>query len=95
MNFPVTVFAERNGVWRQFFHLVSEVWELFWALLWRDWKHAGRERVDVMQSADTLGWILQWRHQVNRDEATARVLVGNGQRGYYQAEPVGSMKDEL
>jgi hypothetical protein len=84
MVFPITRFARRNGVWRQFFHLLSEVWELFWALVWRDWDHAGREAVDVQHVTDTLRWILHFRYKVDRDMAAARVIVGNHKRGYYE-----------
>jgi hypothetical protein len=86
MNFPITKFARRNGVWQQFFHLVSEVWEIFWALLWRNYAHAGRETVDAQQSADTLRWALHFRHGVDRDMAAATVIEGNRQRGYYEVE---------
>jgi hypothetical protein len=82
--FPRTKFARTNGIRRQYFHLLSEVFELGWSLLWRDYGHAGLEAVDAQHSADTLRWILHDRHHVDRDKCAAQVICGNAKRGYYE-----------
>lgn len=87
MLFPRTIFADRNSIYRQYLHLVSEVIEVGIAILRRDWDHVADELVDVQQSADTGLHIVMDRHDADSDGAYTRVAVGCAQRGYYrQAE---------
>ncbi len=83
--FPKTRFIDTNGVWRQFFHLHSKMWGVFWALVWRDWRHAARRLADLQQSADTERHVIQRLHKVDVAMERALVIQRNKLRGYYQA----------
>ncbi len=80
-QFPATRFV-CNPVWRQWWHLVSEVLELGWELLRRNWQRAANESWDISQDQETMRRILAGR---GADVALAReTIIGNNrERGYY------------
>lgn len=84
MLFPRTIFADRNTIYRQWFHLLSEVMEVGAAILKQDWNHVADEAVDCQQSADTLLHIAMERHEADAYGAYTRVAVGCARRGYYR-----------
>lgn len=81
-QFPPTRFI-RNSLWRQWWHLLSEVLEIGIALLRGNLQHAARETWDVKHSAETMHRILSGRG-ADVDLARAGVVSGNRRRGYYQ-----------
>lgn len=80
-QFPATRFIS-NSLWRQWWHLLSEVLEIGRALLCGNIQHAARETWDAKHSAETMHRILSGR---GADIALARqeVIGGNLERGYY------------
>lgn len=80
-QFPATRFVS-NSLWRQWWHLLSEVLEIGRALLTGNLQHAAAETWDARQSSETMHRILSGR---GADVATAReqVLAGCLERGYY------------
>jgi len=96
MNLPRTKFADTNSLWRQFFHLVSEVWEVGKALLWSEYHRkfspqtnylcAGEELVDVQISAHTLRHILKDKYLVNMENCESYVFRKGQSRGYYKTK---------
>ena len=80
-QFPPTRFTS-NSPWRQWWHLFSEVLELGFALLLRNFQHASRETWDVGQSSETMNRILSG---LGADVGMARehVISGCRERGYY------------
>lgn len=107
MNLPRTKFADSNGVWRQFFHLVSEVWEVFKALVlaeicrrmyigywWRHYEQAARELVDVQISAHTERYILHDKYWCADMESCEKYVFRKGvERGYYKRKDVFPIKE--
>lgn len=87
MLFLRTKFADKNTIWQQYFHLVSEVFELGRAILAAkfngDWNHVADEAVDVQGSSDTLLHIAMEKHGADSHGAYTRVTIGNTIRGYY------------
>ena len=83
MLFPRTIFADKNNLLEQLFHLRSEVDELQDALVKGDYDHAAEEAVDVQHSADTLLRILLERHGADSHGAYTTVTLKNVKRGYY------------
>lgn len=81
--YPRTIFADKNGPWRQVAHLAGEVWEVIKALAARDYRHAAQELADVQHSAETLLYILRDRHGVDMDGAKNAIILKNYRRGYY------------
>lgn len=81
-QFPATRFV-RNTLWRQWFHLLSEVIEIGRALLAGNLQHAAAETWDAKQSSETMHRILSGR---GADVSLAREeIIGNNQeRGYYR-----------
>lgn len=81
-QFPATRFVS-NSLWRQWWHLLSEVFEIGKALLTGNLQHAAAEAWDVKQSTETLHHILSG---LGADIELARdTIIGNNQeRGYYQ-----------
>jgi hypothetical protein len=81
-QFPATKFV-CNSHWRQWRHLLSEVIEIGWALLFHNPQHAARETWDTRHSAETLHRILSGE---GADIAAAleAVMKNNLDRGYYQ-----------
>lgn len=80
-QFPRTRFI-RNTLWRQWWHLLSEVLEVGLALLKGDLQHAALEGWDVKQCAETLHHILAGEGadvQLAREEMEEK----NDRRGYY------------
>lgn len=83
-QFRATRFVS-NSLWRQWWHLLSEVLEIGRALLFGDLQHAARETWDVKQSGETMHRILSGR---GADVAMARESVVGGcqERGYYNEQ---------
>ena len=81
-QFPATRFV-CNSLWRQWWHLLSEVIEIGKALLVGDLQHASHETWDAKQSAETMHRILSGR---GADVEMARECIESGcrERGYYQ-----------
>lgn len=80
-QFPSTRFVS-NSLWRQWWHLLSEVLEIGRALLTGNLQHAAAESWDVTQSNETLRRILAGKGadiELARDE----VIAGCLERGYY------------
>lgn len=100
MNLPRTKFADENGPWRQFFHLASEVWEVFIALILADlapiffkgeivrkfYNSVSCELVDCQISAHTLRWIFQERYGVDMADCERHVFRKGVERGYYDPQ---------
>lgn len=89
MLFPRTIFAERNSIYRQYLHLVSEVLEVGAAILKArfitgDWNPVARELVDVQGSADTGLHIVMDQHGADSYRAYTDVAVNCSRRGYYK-----------
>lgn len=84
MLFPRTIFADRNSIYRQWWHLFSEVIEVGCAIIKKDWNHVARELVDVQQSADTALHIVMDQHGADSYRAYTDVAVSCTRRGYYK-----------
>ncbi|MDA8114138.1 MAG: hypothetical protein M0Z43_05375 [Acidithiobacillus sp.] len=80
-QFPPTRFVT-NSLWRQWWHLLSEVLEVGRALLVGNLQHAAAEAWDVKQSTETLHRILSGRG-ADIDLAREEVIDNNLDRGYY------------
>lgn len=80
-QFPPTRFVS-NSLWRQWWHLLSEVLEIGKALLVGNLQHAAAETWDVKQSSETMHRILAGK---GADVEMARNTVegNNSERGYY------------
>lgn len=85
-HFPATRFAV-NSPWRQWRHLVSEVYEIGLALLRGDLQHAATETWDARHSAETLHRILAGKG-ADVEMAREEVLSNNLERGYYDPSHV-------
>jgi hypothetical protein len=85
-QFPATRFVS-NSLWRQWWHLLSEVLELgralFMARFTGDLQHVAREAEDVSQSDETFKRILSGEG-VDIAMARAEVIAGCLERGYYE-----------
>lgn len=81
-QFPATRFVS-NTIWRQWWHLLSEVIEIGRALLVGDLQHAATEAWDVKQSTETLHRILSGQG-ADVEMAREEVIGNNLERGYYQ-----------
>lgn len=81
-QFPATRFV-CNTLWRQWWHLLFEVWEIAKALLVGDIQHAMTESWGASQSLETLRRIGAG---LGADVAMARdeVVSNNEERGYYE-----------
>lgn len=82
-QFPTTRFVS-NTLWRQWWHLLSEVIEVGKAILTGDLQHAAVEVWNVKQSSETMHRILAGKGadiSMSRDE----VIENNDARGYYDA----------
>lgn len=84
MNLPRTKFADTNSLWRQYFHLVSEVWEVGKALISRNYCDVGEELVDVQISAHTMRHILNEKKLAPMDACEWHVIRKGQVRGYYK-----------
>ena len=80
-QFPETRFTT-NTLWRQWFHLLSEVIEIGVALWRGNLQHAAAEAWDVKQSTETLHRILSGQG-VDIEMAKEVVVSNNMERGYY------------
>jgi len=83
-SFPATKFVS-NSLARQWWHLLTEVFEIGVALLRGELQHAATETWDVRHSAETLHRILSGK---GADVVMAReeVISNNMDRGYYFPE---------
>lgn len=85
-QFPATRFVS-NSLWRQWWHLFSEVIELGLALaaahFTGDLQHVAREAEDVSQSDETFKRILSGKG-VDIAMAREEVISGCLERGYYE-----------
>jgi len=85
-QYPPTRFVS-NSLWRQWWHLLSEVVELGRALLCArftdNYQHVAREAEDVTQSDETFKRILAGKG-VDIALAREQVISGCLERGYYQ-----------
>ena len=81
-QFPATRFVS-NSIWRQWWHMLSEVIEIGGALLTGNIQHAAAETWDVKQSSETLHRILSGKG-ADVDLARDTVISNNQERGYYQ-----------
>lgn len=81
-QFKATRFVA-NSLWRQWWHLLSEVIEVGLALLQGNLQHAAAETFDVKQSSETMHRILSGR---GADVQLARETVqgNNESRDYYR-----------
>lgn len=83
-QFKATRFV-RNSLWRQWWHMLSEVLEVGWALLRGDLQWAARETIDVRQSAETMNRI-QSGLGADIEMAMETVVKGCEERGYYRSK---------
>lgn len=81
-QFPATKFVS-NSPWRQWWHLLSEVLEVGFALLCRDLQAAAHETIDVQVSGETMNRILSGQG-ADIEMARETVISGHIERGYYQ-----------
>lgn len=82
-QFRATRFVS-NSLWRQWWHLLSEVIEVGKALAVGDLQHAAQETWDVKQSSETMHRILSGRG-ADVEMAKGMVVDGCSERGYYDA----------
>jgi len=80
-QFPATKFVT-NSPWRQWWHLLSEVVEIGFALLRGDLQHAATEAEDVGCSKETFQRILSGLG-ADIEMAREEVIAGHIERGYY------------
>jgi hypothetical protein len=80
-QFPATRFTS-NSLWRQWWHLLSEVLEIGRALLVGDLQHAAAETWDVKQSSETMHRILSGQG-ADIEMAQQEIISNNQERGYY------------
>lgn len=80
-QFPTTIFV-KNTLWRQWWHLLSEVVEVGVALLKGDMQHAAVETGDVKQISETMHHILAGKG-ADVSAAMDSVERKNRARGYY------------
>lgn len=80
-QFPAARFVS-NTLWRQWWHLLSEVIEIGRALLTGDLQHAAAEVWDVKQSSETLHRILSGRG-ADVEMARETIVTNNLDRVYY------------
>ena len=85
-QFPATRFV-KNTLWRQWWHLLSEVIEIGRALLAGKLQHAAAETWDAKQSSETLHRILAGKG-ADVQLAQDTVIGNNEERGYYESPPV-------
>lgn len=81
-QFPATRFV-CNSLWRQWWHLLSEVIEIGRALLTGNLQHAAAEAWDVKQSTETFHRILSGQG-ADIEMAHDEIISNNLERGYYQ-----------
>jgi len=81
-QFKATRFVS-NTLWRQWWHMLSEVLEVGWALLLGDLQWAARETIDVRQSSETMNRI-QAGKGADIKMAMESVVKGCEERRYYQ-----------
>lgn len=81
-QFPPTRFVS-NSLWRQWWHLLSEVLEIGKALLTGNLQHAAAESWDVTQSNETFRRILSGKG-ADIELAREKVVSGCIERGYYE-----------
>lgn len=82
-QFPPTRFVT-NSLWRQWWHLLSEVLEIGKALLTGNLQHAAAESWDVTQSNETFRRILSGKG-ADIELAREEVISGCLERGYYES----------
>jgi hypothetical protein len=84
-QFPTTRFVS-NSLCRQWWHLLPEVFEIGWELLWCNLQRAATETWNAKHSAETLHHILEGR---GADIAMGyeQTLYDNVERGYYVEDP--------
>jgi hypothetical protein len=80
-QFPATRFVS-NTLWRQWWHMLSEVVEVGKALLCGDLQHAATETWDVKQSSETMHRILAGKG-ADIELAQDEIINNNWERGYY------------
>lgn len=80
-QFPATRFVS-NTLWRQWWHMLSEILEVGWALLLGDLQWAARETIGVRQSSETMNRI-QAGQGADIEMAMEHVVKGCEERGYY------------
>ena len=84
-QFEPTRFTQ-NTLWRQWWHLLTEVIEIGRALLKGNLQHAAAETWDAKHSSETLHRILSGRG-ADVDLAREKVVGNNKERGYYCTSP--------
>jgi hypothetical protein len=80
-QFPATRFIS-NTFWQQWWHVLSEVFEIAVARLRGDRQHAVTESWDASQSLETLRHIAEGEG-ADVEMAREEVLSNNMERGYY------------
>lgn len=81
-QFPATRFVS-NNIWRQWWHMASELLEIAVALLRRDYQHAATEIWNLKHSGETGHHILSGMG-VDVEMAYTETLNDNIERGYYE-----------
>ncbi|MDT8902206.1 hypothetical protein [Anaeroselena agilis] len=79
---------------QQYWHIKSELREVWAELAKEDWPALAEELVDLQTSCETLLYILKCRHGVDPVAAKEKVQQKNRDRGYYEfPECPGPMPD--
>lgn len=81
-QFPATRFTS-NTIWRQWWHMASELLEIAGALLRRDYQHAATEIYNLKHSGETGHHILAGMGADIR-LAKEETFNDNLERGYYE-----------
>lgn len=88
-NFPKTKFAEQNTIGQQIEHVLSEVEEVFLALLEESNERGDEELADLTHSLETLWRIIAAeRGEEYVQQLFEQVIVKNAERNYYVPESV-------
>lgn len=75
-----------NGVWRQLWHIATELLEVAAALLRGDYTHAAEELADVQVGCETMLYILGYHTPDDRNHIRNLVDRKNAVRGYHGRE---------
>lgn len=73
-----------NSVWKQLWHILSELLEVAVALLKKDYQHAAEELGDVQVSSETLLYIIGYESPSERNHLRNLVDRKNAARGYHE-----------
>lgn len=80
---PCLAYAS-NSVWKQLWHIFTELMEVAVALIKKDYEHAAEELGDVQTGSETLLYILGYQSESDRNRIRNQVDMKNACRGYHK-----------